>query len=425
MCEKSRGKRSVSGGRSETSSHRWGEQGALRRFLTVPNRGSLADQRRAQSLLIITTGLIIAAIPTTAAVALLLPRPLVSVTLILFGFGLYLVIRQLVLAGQVSLAAWCLVGYFIAMPIAGVILNGRVEASPLFLVLIVVVAASTLPPREVLVAAGIAFTELAFMFSMDLGLSIDVTKLLGYVAVALFVVTAAALVMSLAIDRALASADSARRRAERLANDLKAANTELENRVTARTEQLREALRREQVLSARMGELSLRDSLTGLHNRRHLDDELQRMFAAARRSGDPLSVAVIDLDDFKAVNDAHTHLVGDDVLRGAAKALLANVRASDVLIRMGGEEFALLMPGTSSDAAVAVCDRMRSELALHDWSTIRPGLVVTASIGVSSSVGQPTAADLLRSADILLYQAKREGKNRVVTQSPGTAAHSG
>ena len=246
----------MSGGRSETSSHRWGEQGALRRFLTVPNRGSLADQRRAQSLLIITTGLIIAAIPTTAAVALLLPRPLVSVTLILFGFGLYLVIRQLVLAGQVSLAAWCLVGYFIAMPIAGVILNGRVEASPLFLVLIVVVAASTLPPREVLVAAGIAFTELAFMFSMDLGLSIDVTKLLGYVAVALFVVTAAALVMSLAIDRALASADSARRRAERLANDLKAANTELENRVTARTEQLREALRREQVLSARMGELS-------------------------------------------------------------------------------------------------------------------------------------------------------------------------
>ena len=149
------------------------------------------------------------------------------------------------------------------------------------------------------------------------------------------------------------------------------------------------------------------------------------MFAAARRSGDPFSVAVIDLDDFKAVNDAHTHLVGDDVLRGAAKALLANVRASDVLIRMGGEEFALLMPGTSSDAAVAVCDRMRSELALHDWSTIRPGLVVTASIGVGSSVGQPTAADLLRSADILLYQAKREGKNRVVTQSPGTAAHSG
>ncbi|HVQ88183.1 MAG TPA: GGDEF domain-containing protein [Actinomycetes bacterium] len=388
------------------------------RLLAVPELGSVALQRRAQTILIIATGMIAIAIPTAVLVAWLLPQPWVNVFLVACGFAFYALVRWLVRTARVSIAAWVLVGYFAAVPIAGALMVGRIESSPLFLVLIVVVAASVLPPKQVVFAAVIAFAELGVMFSLDNdNASIDATALLGYIAVLLLVVAAASTVLSLAIDRALTSADLARRQAERLADDLRAANAHLETRVVERTVELQEALRREQLLSAKLGELSVRDSLTGLHNRRHLDDELLRMFAYANRRDAAMSVAVVDLDNFKLINDVHTHLVGDEVLRVAARVLAANIRTSDVLVRMGGEEFALLMPGTGEDAATLVCERMRTELERWDWSSIRPDVSVTASFGVACSLGHATAADLLRAADVLLYRAKREGKNRVVCAS--------
>jgi diguanylate cyclase (GGDEF)-like protein len=145
------------------------------------------------------------------------------------------------------------------------------------------------------------------------------------------------------------------------------------------------------------------------------------MFAYAQRTGQPLSVAVIDLDNFKLINDSHTHLVGDEVLRRTAKVLAASIRGSDVLVRMGGEEFALLMPGTDEESAYRVCERMRGALEETDWYALRPQLQVTASVGIACSTSFATAAELIRAADELLYRAKRMGKNRVVVRSSDVA----
>ena len=393
----------------------------VERCLAVPDLESVALQRRAQTVLIIATGLLAASVPAAVLVVWLLPDPLVNLGLVISGAAFYAVIRVLVRRGQVSVAAWWLVGYFALVPIAGALLTGQLESDPLFLLLIVVVAASVLPPAQVGIAAVIAYAELAAMYLLDTGESLDVTVMLGYIMLALLVVTAAAWVLSLAIERALSSADTARLQAERLADDLRAANTHLEIRVAERTGELQEALRREQLLSAKLGELSVRDSLTGLYNRRHLDDELIRMFAYAKRKDAPLSLAVVDLDNFKLINDLHTHLIGDEVLRIASRVLAANVRTSDALVRMGGEEFALLMPGTPAAAAVSVCERMRTELETWDWSSIRPGISVTASFGVACSQEHQTVEALLRAADELLYRAKREGKNRVACLTSGVA----
>jgi diguanylate cyclase (GGDEF)-like protein len=411
----------LAGGTQDSGNLRSGVRHTVERLVRVPDTGSLARQRRARSILIIATGLAVVAVPTMFLVAWLLPNPLVNVLLVANGLLCYALIRLLVRTDRLSLASWVLVAYFVLTPVMGTVLFGQVESSPLFLVLVIVVAASLLPPKQVVIAAVLSYLGLFVMFLVDSNGTLAVSTLLGYVALSMLVITTAAVVLSLSIERALTSADVARRRAERLADDLSKANVHLESRVAERTAALQEALRREQVLSARLGELSVRDALTGLHNRRHLDEELQRMFAYAQRSGDPLSVAVIDLDNFKSINDRHTHLIGDDVLRTAAKVLAANIRGSDVLVRMGGEEFALLMPGTSEDAAEAVCERMRFELELHDWTRVRSGLSVTASFGVTSSIDHATAADLLRAADILLYRAKREGKNRVVCAPSATA----
>ena len=107
-------------------------------------------------------------------------------------------------------------------------------------------------------------------------------------------------------------------------------------------------------------------------------------------------------------------MVGDQVLRQAALVLALSIRGSDELVRMGGEEFALLMPGTSSDEAVTVCERMRCALAEFDWATIVPGIVVTASFGVATTGTVREVTDLVRSADEQLFKAKRAGKNRVL-----------
>jgi diguanylate cyclase (GGDEF)-like protein len=216
------------------------------------------------------------------------------------------------------------------------------------------------------------------------------------------------------IDGAFEDANRTRVEAQRLADELQVANAELEARVRSRTTELADALQREQRLSAQLAELSVRDSLTGLHNRRHMDETIDRMFRYAMRSRDPLSIAIVDLDDFKRINDRYTHLVGDQVLRQAAAVLATSIRSSDELVRMGGEEFALLMPGTAAEEAVTVCDRMRRSLAGHDWDSVIAGIAVTASFGIATTGKVREVSELVRSADEQLLKAKRAGKNRVL-----------
>src|SRR5262249_10151176 len=135
----------------------------------------------------------------------------------------------------------------------------------------------------------------------------------------------------------------------------------------------------------------------------------------SRRSGSPLALVLADLDDFKRVNDTWGHAVGDEALRTFAEILRSNVRDVDLPVRLGGEEFAVLLPDTDLNGATQLAERVR--LALAGTTVERDGarFAMTASFGVSCYPESAASDDLLSDADRRLYDAKREGKNRVVT----------
>jgi diguanylate cyclase (GGDEF)-like protein len=154
-----------------------------------------------------------------------------------------------------------------------------------------------------------------------------------------------------------------------------------------------------------------RDWLTGVHNRRYLARAGDGL--AVTRPG-PVSLAVIDLDHFKSINDRYGHQVGDRVLVRVARLIEAHVRSEDIVVRTGGEEFAVLMPASRGEEAAACCERLRAMIGDEPWADIAPGLAVTASIGVVSVPGGADIGDLERIADERLYAAKRAGRDRVV-----------
>jgi diguanylate cyclase (GGDEF)-like protein len=169
-------------------------------------------------------------------------------------------------------------------------------------------------------------------------------------------------------------------------------------------------------------ELAHRDALTGLHNRRHADEELPAALAAGAADGTPVSVALIDLDHFKRVNDTLSHATGDTVLRRVAGLLTAAAPPGALVARIGGEEFVVLLTRTDGAAAVRACERIRAAVAGADWSAVTRGLPVTCSIGVTTVTGAgPTPATALAAADRNLYAAKRSGRDRVCGD-PVTAA---
>jgi two-component system, cell cycle response regulator len=159
---------------------------------------------------------------------------------------------------------------------------------------------------------------------------------------------------------------------------------------------------------ARLEALLREDALTGLSNRRAILTQLGGMVSAARRHGHPLSIAVLDLDHFKRINDTHGHQTGDSVLVTAAQALGAHLRAEDQLGRLGGEEFLILLPDTDSVAASHVAEKLRHEVAAAPTP-----VPVTVSVGVATWDGEATD-DLLQRADDALYAAKDAGRDRVM-----------
>lgn len=158
--------------------------------------------------------------------------------------------------------------------------------------------------------------------------------------------------------------------------------------------------------------LSTTDPLTGLHNRRHLDDTLAGEFERAKRYVQPLAVLMADVDHFKRVNDEHGHDAGDRVLREVAATLKGALRHSDVACRYGGEEFVAILPNTSASGAMQVAERLRRDVESREIS----GLRVTISVGVAvhPDGGAATPAALVECADAALYRAKHQGRNRVV-----------
>ena len=156
------------------------------------------------------------------------------------------------------------------------------------------------------------------------------------------------------------------------------------------------------------------DALTGLANRRRLDQRLADEFALALRHDRPLAVAIADLDNFKLVNDRYSHAVGDAALRAVATLLSSQVRHTDLVARFGGEEFVLVLVQTDADAALRVCEKLRAAVERHDWETIQPGLALTISIGVCADTSLAGHERMLAAADRNLYVAKAGGRNRVV-----------
>jgi diguanylate cyclase (GGDEF)-like protein len=158
------------------------------------------------------------------------------------------------------------------------------------------------------------------------------------------------------------------------------------------------------------------DALTGLANRRSFDDELALEWRRAERVGDSLALLLIDLDNFKSINDGHGHQAGDAVLRRVAAILESGARQVDLAARYGGEEFALLAPETDLVGATKLAERLRADLEAARVEVPSGSEVsVTASIGVAVKGGLTRAEQLVASADGALYEAKRNGKNRVVT----------
>ena len=155
---------------------------------------------------------------------------------------------------------------------------------------------------------------------------------------------------------------------------------------------------------------AMTDGLTGLANRRAFDAAL-----AGRTDGDAaLALVVADLDHFKQVNDTYSHVVGDEVLRRVARVLADAVRGTDLVARMGGEEFAVLLSQGGQRAVVAVCERIRAGVAALDLSDVAPGFTATISLGAARRRSGEAAQELVARADVLLYRAKDEGRDRTV-----------
>jgi diguanylate cyclase len=163
----------------------------------------------------------------------------------------------------------------------------------------------------------------------------------------------------------------------------------------------------------RIEELAELDELTGSFNRRCIMRMLDEEIARSARSGSSCSIALIDLDHFKRVNDSYGHPTGDEVLRTFAITMFANIRSVDRFGRYGGEEFLLLLPDMPNEGAVPAMDRLRAIVADLDWSAFSPGMKVTLSAGVATLKPDETTDSFLARADSALYTAKAQGRNRI------------
>src|SRR5262245_25922308 len=202
--------------------------------------------------------------------------------------------------------------------------------------------------------------------------------------------------------------------------DLENYRRHLEQRVTDRTRELDRANQEKERLIDALGERSRRleresqeDPLTAIANRRAFARRLEAEIEVARAMDQPLTVAVADLDHFKIVNDRMGHRVGDEVLRSSATLMQRQCRPVDLVARIGGEEFALILPGLDHMAAMTFCEELRGLIESHPWPAVHAGLRVTMSIGIAQWDGNCGADELVHAADTRLYSAKHAGRNRV------------
>jgi diguanylate cyclase len=172
-------------------------------------------------------------------------------------------------------------------------------------------------------------------------------------------------------------------------------------------------------------EVSLKDPLTSIANRRAFDIELAQAVNDAKALKTPLCLIMCDLDHFKKLNDAHGHPVGDEVLKIFAGILGENVRTGDTVARYGGEEFAVILTRSDMRTAARVCERMRLDIASRKLAINRNGALIsdiTASFGIAQFVSSDTTETIVQRADEKLYEAKSGGRNRVIIDRSAIAA---
>jgi diguanylate cyclase (GGDEF)-like protein len=196
-------------------------------------------------------------------------------------------------------------------------------------------------------------------------------------------------------------------------NQLVKLNAELEDRVLRRTMAMEEA-------NVKLRQMAVRDSLTGLYNRRHFGELLERLFAEAARYGTDITCMMVDLDNFKRVNDSLGHHAGDRILQLAALVINTSIRESDVAVRFGGDEFVVLLPRTAPGDARASAERMLTNFRTELMKEVPEANITSLSIGLASREhDQPTEAiELVNLADEALYLAKAGGKNRITVLRP-------
>jgi diguanylate cyclase (GGDEF)-like protein len=202
--------------------------------------------------------------------------------------------------------------------------------------------------------------------------------------------------------------------------DLERYRQHLEERVAERTTELERASAEKERLITMLRERSLlleretqEDALTGIANRRCFLQRLAAEIDVALAVGQPLSIAIVDLDHFKVVNDELGHAVGDRTLRQIAALMRRTCRQSDLVARIGGEEFALILPGMTRQDAAHFCESLRAGIAAHDWRDLVGALSISVSVGVAQWDGTAEIDELVHGADTQLYRAKRAGRNQV------------
>ena len=352
-------------------------------------------RRRGRLLITVALGLLGLAV-LFCPLMLLVPDGVIYLVFLLGGTAVVVLAIVAARRGRVELAVVVfLAGYVIAV-VASVAWKGEATAGPLFCLLIVTLAGSLLRPAQV---AVVYLGSMALMVAMPLAAEGN-TRVMGYLELTVCV----GLVSALTAFTAAATSLDIRRSLQAA----RAANEVLEARVSERTAQLQE--------------LTMRDPLTGLHNRRHLGLELPRMLTRATNAGGRLFLIAIDVDNFKAINDAFGHSGGDDVLRQIATCLQGGVRVDDLIARVGGEEFVVVLAEHTLADAQLTCDRMRRTINDMSWPELSAVLRVTVSMGLAGAGGGTTSDELWAAADTLLYEAKGAGKNRVVHDTGAAVA---
>jgi two-component system, cell cycle response regulator len=187
----------------------------------------------------------------------------------------------------------------------------------------------------------------------------------------------------------------------------------MSDKLARQYKELAESKARIEKMALQMRELSIRDGLTQLHNRRYFDEQGNRLFQHALRYHRPFSVVIADIDHFKQINDTFSHAMGDEVLRRIGEILGTKVRASDLVARYGGEEFVIAFPEIDLNQAHETCESLRKRIESYPWHELHPDLKVTMSMGLSSDARVKDIYAMLEAADNLLYRAKNCGRNQV------------